>query len=416
VYWVPFFIQTSFNLHTGLVILIFVIILISGCNPENSLPTDDLEITPTDYHQIESPSQPSPTSPPIPSATSEPSAENIFLVFDGFWHNEVYVLEFGSRELSLVYQIDAPDAAFWGLSSNRCNLFVGPQNVAAGSVLAVDFAGEIQYELTAFDYPVGVVDQVYVSPDEIWVAYVVGRWVDSETDPDVFDLHVSPADSPDQVEQISVNGGVTSVAWLNESDQFVFSADDRSGVQQVFNYAVEEQELLQVTEFNDPEIKINEISVSPDGEDLVIITRSRSTSRAEILKIDISQGFELRAITSELFQSAPVYVIGIWWDNENTIITKLSFDDTSDLQDGLYWIDLRSLEVLKVVDLDPIFGEFWSGDPFGDKIMVGTPFPHEHSIFDLATEEIVDSIEMSFDFNSFSHLLFLPLKENVDCN
>lgn len=399
----------------NLIGMIFVILVFTGCNPNNAI-FDYEATTTTANHPSNEPSEQSTME--VDNTSAEPPerlSETIYIVFDGFWHDEIYLLDYGQEDLKLLYESGTSDAAFWGISKNKCNLYVGPQNVDTGSVLSVNYEGEIQHELFKFNIPEGVVDQVYVSPDEVWIAYSVGRWIDSETDPDLFDLFMSPTNSTNEAKQLSLNGGVTAAVWLKNGNQLVYAGNDSSEITQVFLYDVLNHELNQITNFEDPSIEIGEISVSPNDALLIISVGSNNAPIEEILLIEITKGYKQKAVIKDLFEVIPKHVSGFWWDDENTFVTKLVFMDDSSISDGLYWIDLAPIEVKNWVDLDPIFGEYWSGVPFGDKILVGVPFPQMYSVFDVGAGDTISSVEIALDFNFLSNVIILHPEEKADC-
>jgi Tol biopolymer transport system component len=205
-----------------------------------------------------------------------------------------------------------------------------------------------------------------ISPTGKWVSYAVWSGNFYYEGAEYQDLEILPIEGGNP-QRLTTRGGTLTIggAWSPKDDLIAFTDLDEVGVSQLFLNEITKGHIEQVTNFPDPDSKIEAISWSPIGDQLVF-DRSlelREDNSSELWVMDLPT----RKISRIDFQF-DIFGIGqIFWNNSgNAIVASLSVPGE---KDGMYWIDMDK----KVVSHALMSGLFKEIDVFGYSFT--HPFP-----------------------------------------
>ena len=357
--------KNTFAQFIGAASILLLIVLVTGCRvPENDITVSERSPEPTMEMITSSPTETS-SSPIEPTATptitpGESSAggvtatqekelgENI-IVFRSFEH-QLFIadLDAGTRR-KIGDGGNGDPTAFFSWANQGCTLVLGTND---GRIIRTDLHGNSYGEITNLQH-LGLTEvpfKWHLSTNERFLLFITGYGEQGYASYEYQDLFYVDLSGPGEIAQLTTQNHTSIVSMSSERDVFAFDAMDSQGVPQAFVFDLAARDLFQLTDHSSKQRGIRAISWSPDGK-LLAVSRSDGASwSTDVYKFGVETG-EYSQFSSFLLSAH-----NLWWHTESILGGQGVLVDGSAIENGIFWINVESGELIRKLDDESIPG------------------------------------------------------------
>ena len=281
-------------------------------------------------------------------------------------HNDslIYSINLFNSQISNIINIDI-NGEYYFITPTGCELIEISKTDNGFTVNYLDYSGNGISSFVALEEHVKdeLIYQYSISPSGKWLSYKVisgdyGMGYEFAPIQNVMLLKVN-SETPENSEQISINGGAISgkVAWSNNDQYLAFTDFDQNKIQQVFLYDLFQGERLQITHFSAdlPFQEIFSLTWSSDSNYLAFATvqpikneftlaygsGSIYIAKLEPTETKIIQVYKNKGINRSVF----------WWGDQNDLVF-VSNNEGKYLNDADYtigWYEVREEKMVKTL-------------------------------------------------------------------